>query len=155
SPTIRLSSTFPGDRATWCSSRSTRSTGARPWGAISSCSIPFSTSTISMPGENSMTGKSLVLAARQTGIRAAAALLLLVPAAVAQERVDHPTIARIREEGLTHSRVLQTFNHLTNVIGPRLTGSPGFRQAVGWTSAELRGYGLANVHEERWPFGRG
>src|ERR1043166_8171552 len=73
----------------------------------------------------------------------------------AQEPVDQATIARIRDEGLARSRVGETFNHLTNVIGPRLTGSPQFKQAVDWTTERLRSYGLSGVHQESWPFGRG
>lgn len=87
------------------------------------------------------------------------ACLLLAAAlpapAAAQEPVDLPTIARIKDEGLNRSRVLETFNHLTNVIGPRLTGSPQFKQAVDWSTELLKRYGLAGVHQEAWPFGPG
>jgi carboxypeptidase Q len=86
------------------------------------------------------------------------ALLLSGPGAghaVAQEPVDLATIARIRDEGQARSQVEATFSHLTNVIGQRLTGSPSFKQAVDWSTALLKGYGLANVHQESWPFGRG
>ncbi|HEX7025345.1 MAG TPA: M20/M25/M40 family metallo-hydrolase [Gemmatimonadales bacterium] len=72
-----------------------------------------------------------------------------------QEPVDRAMIARIREEGLQRSRVEQTFGHLTDVIGPRLTGSPAFKRAVDWSAEELRRYGLSGVHLEAWPFGRG
>src|SRR3990170_335507 len=82
------------------------------------------------------------------------ALALAIPVA-AQEPVDLGMIARIREEGLTRSQVEKSFDHLTNVIGPRLTGSPGFRQAVDWSTDLLKQYGLSGVHQERWPFGRG
>jgi carboxypeptidase Q len=75
--------------------------------------------------------------------------------AVAQEPVDLATFARIRQEGLTRSQVDATFGHLTNVIGQRLTGSPAFKQAVDWSTAQLTQYGLSNVHQEHWPFGRG
>lgn len=81
--------------------------------------------------------------------------LTLVGTAAAQEPVDQAAIARIKDEGLNRSQVLPAFDHLTNVIGPRLTNSPAFRQAVDWVAAELRRYGLANVHTEAWPFGRG
>ena len=64
-------------------------------------------------------------------------------------------ISRIREEGLQRSRVEQTFNQLTNVIGPRLTGSPAYKQAADWTAAELNRYGLSAVHLESFPFGKG
>ena len=73
----------------------------------------------------------------------------------AQEPVDQAAFARIKDEGLNRSQVLPAFDHLTNVIGPRLTNSPAFRQAVDWVAGEARRYGLANVHTEAWPFGRG
>ena len=73
----------------------------------------------------------------------------------AQERIDSVMIARIRDEGTNRSQVLDFFNHLTNVIGPRLTASPGFREAVDWAASRLRSIGLADVHTESWPFGRG
>jgi hypothetical protein len=87
-------------------------------------------------------------------IAAAAGSVKATPLA-AQERVDSPMIARIRDEGLNRSGVVALFNHLTNVIGPRLTGSPAFKDAADWAAAELTSYGLSNVHQESWPFGRG
>ena len=81
-------------------------------------------------------------------------LLLNARGAAAQEPVDLPTIVRIRDEGLNHSQVAATFNQLTNVIGPRLTGSPAFRHAANWATALLKTYGLSEVHQEYWPFGR-
>ena len=72
--------------------------------------------------------------------------------ATAQSAAD---LARIRDEGMNSSQVLGLFNQLTNVIGPRLTGSPGFKQAIDWSTATFRQFGLSNVHTEAWPFGRG
>lgn len=83
------------------------------------------------------------------------AILIMVSTASAQEPVDHATIARIHDEGLSRSHVAETFNHLTNVIGPRLTGSTAFKAAADWSAALLRSYGLSDVHLESWPFGRG
>jgi hypothetical protein len=80
------------------------------------------------------------------------ALLALPAAARAQ---DAATLARIRDEGMNRSQVVALFNHLTNVIGPRLTGTPAFKQSVDWSAAKLKEYGLANVHLEAWPFGPG
>lgn len=68
---------------------------------------------------------------------------------------DSSTLARIRDEGMNRSRALELFDHLTTVIGPRLTSSPAFKQSVDWAAQKLREYGLANVHLESWPFGRG
>lgn len=64
-------------------------------------------------------------------------------------------LARIRDEGINRSQVEGLFNHLTNVIGPRLTGSPAFKQSVDWSVAKFKSYGLSNVQIESWPFGRG
>jgi carboxypeptidase Q len=65
-------------------------------------------------------------------------------------------IARIRDEGLNRSQVMTTLGHLTDVIGPRLTGSPALRRANEWTRDQLSTWGLANARLEPWgPFGRG
>src|SRR5207237_1257783 len=44
---------------------------------------------------------------------------------------------------------------LADVYGPRVTGSPGLRQAGDWAVKKLGGWGLSNVHKEAWPFGKG
>ena len=64
-------------------------------------------------------------------------------------------IVRIREEGLKRSQVMQTLSYLTDVIGPRLTGSPNMKRANNWTRDQLTKWGLQNAHLEEWgPFGR-
>jgi hypothetical protein len=68
---------------------------------------------------------------------------------------DAATLAKIRDEGLNRSQALRLFDHLTNVIGPRLTGSPGFKQSIDWTAQEFRNFGLTNVQVESFPFGKG
>jgi carboxypeptidase Q len=65
-------------------------------------------------------------------------------------------IRRIRNEGFNRSQVMQTLSYLTNVIGPRLTGSPNLKRANQWTSDRLASWGLTNAHLESWgPSGRG
>src|SRR5678815_39290 len=65
-------------------------------------------------------------------------------------------IARIRDEGLNHSQVMPTLSYLTDVIGPRLTGSPNLRRANEWTRDKMTSWGLTNAQLEAWgPFGRG
>jgi carboxypeptidase Q len=65
-------------------------------------------------------------------------------------------IARIREEGLNHSQAAKTLSYLSDVIGPRLTGSPNLKRANEWTRQTLASWGLTNAHLEAWgPFGRG
>jgi len=77
-------------------------------------------------------------------------------AQIVAERLDLDAIDRIREEGLERSRVAELAGYLTDVIGPRLTGSPGMRRANEWTAERLREWGLENVVVEPWgEFGRG
>ncbi len=65
-------------------------------------------------------------------------------------------IARIREEGMNHSQVMENLTYLTEVIGPRLTASPNHKRANEWTREKLASWGLTNAHLEPWgPFGRG
>ena len=80
--------------------------------------------------------------------------LLAIPV-IAQETVDSAMVARFRAEGLDRSKVLDTFNQLANVIGPRLTNSPAHKRAIAWTQEQLKAWGLANVHTEPFEFGRG
>ncbi|HEX8284449.1 MAG TPA: M20/M25/M40 family metallo-hydrolase [Pyrinomonadaceae bacterium] len=65
-------------------------------------------------------------------------------------------VQRIRDEALNRSQVMQTLSHLTNVIGPRLTGSPSMKRANEWTRDKLTEWGLQNAKLEPWgAFGRG
>src|SRR5271165_4904088 len=65
-------------------------------------------------------------------------------------------IDRIKDEGLNRSQLMATLSYLTDVIGPRLTGSPNLKRANEWTCQTLNKWGLANAHLEAWgPFGKG
>jgi len=72
-----------------------------------------------------------------------------------QEQLDVDTILRIRDEGLNRSQVMDHLSWLADVYGPRLTGSPQIEQAKEWTIARFEEWGLENIHEERFPFGKG
>lgn len=83
-------------------------------------------------------------------------LPVTAPAQVAQESVDLSVVQRIREEGLERSHIEELAHYLTDVNGPRLTGSPGMKRANDWTAATFRGWGLESVTVEPWgEFGRG
>ncbi|MCI0338917.1 MAG: M20/M25/M40 family metallo-hydrolase [Acidobacteria bacterium] len=72
------------------------------------------------------------------------------------EKVDLEMMKKIREEGLERSKVMETLSWLTDVIGYRLTGSPGMKAANEWTKNKLTEWGLENTQLEGWgPFGRG
>ena len=65
-------------------------------------------------------------------------------------------IQRIKDEGTNRSQVMATLSYLSDVIGPRLTASPGMKRANEWTRDQLMKWGLQNAHLEPWgPFGRG
>ena len=65
-------------------------------------------------------------------------------------------IDKIKDEGLNRSQIMQTMTWLTDVNGPRLTGSPGLKRANEWTRDTLAKWGLQNARLEAWgPFGRG
>jgi carboxypeptidase Q len=86
---------------------------------------------------------------------AAVALLPIALPAQMPEKIDYPTLARIRDEGFERSRAMETISWITDVYGPRLTGSPQIRQASEWVKRQFATWGLANIHEEPWPFGKG
>lgn len=76
--------------------------------------------------------------------------------AFAQETVDQAAVQKIREEGLNHSQVMKTAFYLTDVSGPRLSGSPELRRAQEWAMGQLKTWGLSNVNLEKWgKFGKG
>ena len=58
--------------------------------------------------------------------------------------------AQILREIHEHSEVMENLEHLSDAIGPRLTGSAQLKQANEWTAEMFRKYGLANVHQEPW-----
>jgi len=64
-------------------------------------------------------------------------------------------IVRIKDEGTNRSQIMNTLSYLSDVIGPRLTGSPNMKRANEWTRDQLTKWGLQNGHLESWgPFGR-
>ncbi|QJD96285.1 M20/M25/M40 family metallo-hydrolase [Mucilaginibacter robiniae] len=76
--------------------------------------------------------------------------------ALAQEKVDQAAMQKIREEGLNHSQVMETAFYLTDVAGPRLSGSPGLKRAQTWAVDKLKSWGFSNVKLEPWgKFGKG
>src|ERR1700759_1810707 len=65
-------------------------------------------------------------------------------------------IDKIKDEGMNRSQVMQTLSYLSDVIGPRLTASPGMHRANDWTRDTLAKWGMSNAPLEPWgPFGRG
>ncbi|MFT3693875.1 MAG: M20/M25/M40 family metallo-hydrolase [Kofleriaceae bacterium] len=62
---------------------------------------------------------------------------------------------RIIDQGLRHSKVMQTAEYMDDWIGGRLTNSPAMRTAETWTMKQFTAWGLKNVRKDPWEFGRG
>jgi carboxypeptidase Q len=58
-------------------------------------------------------------------MRKIAFLLILALPAFCQDRADLGMVDRIKAEAFDHSKVMETLRNLSDVRGPRLTGSPG------------------------------
>jgi len=72
------------------------------------------------------------------------------------EKIDLAMIEKIKAEALHHSQIMEMLGYLSDVDGPRLTGSPNLRKAQEYARGKLHEWGLANAHLEAWgPFGRG
>ncbi len=82
-------------------------------------------------------------------------LLALVGSSMtlAQERVDSEINWKIRKEATENSQILRTLHYLTDVYGPRLTGSPNLKAAGEWAIQQMGDWGLENGHLEAWDFG--
>lgn len=83
-------------------------------------------------------------------------LTVMVPAARGADAPDLGAIARIRQEAARGSQVVDTIRNLTDVYGPRLTGSPQLKAAAAYVLDTLKSWGLGSSWYERWgPFGPG
>jgi hypothetical protein len=91
-------------------------------------------------------------------LRIVTAVLIAVAAAASpaprSEVIDHEVNARIRKEGQDNSQIMRIMHHLTDVYGPRLTGSPNHTGAAEWTVKQMTEWGFENGRLEPWDFGR-
>jgi carboxypeptidase Q len=72
------------------------------------------------------------------------------------DKADVHTVELIRNEGFNNSKVMEILFNLTDVNGPRLTGSAGLKSAEQWIRQELAGWGLEHAAIEPWgAFGKG
>jgi len=82
------------------------------------------------------------------------ALVLAFTGVAAQERVDQDMFWKFRQEGTNNSKILQTVHMLTDVYGPRLTGSPNLKAAGEWAIEQMHAWGLKQGRLEPWDFNR-
>lgn len=78
---------------------------------------------------------------------------VLVAPLGAEERIDHDMNWKLRRLASEQSQVMPTLHMLTDVHGPRLTGSPGYEAAAKWAAEQLTAWGLKNARLEPWDFG--
>ncbi len=84
-----------------------------------------------------------------TGMVAVAAL----PFAARERAADDGINAKIRQEGMSHSQIMRTLHYLSDIYGPRLTGSPNHKAAAEWAIKQMTEWGMTNGHLEPWDFG--
>ncbi|MGH9461148.1 MAG: M28 family peptidase [Vicinamibacteria bacterium] len=85
-----------------------------------------------------------------------ALLVAFAPGALAQNEPHLAAIYKIKQEAFEKSQLADTLFYLTDVHGPRLTGSPGYKAAAAWAISKLADWGLTNPRLETWgQFGRG
>ncbi len=71
----------------------------------------------------------------------------------AQETLNTDINARIRQEEASHSQIMRTLHFLSDVYGPRVTGSPNHKAAAEWAIKQMQTWGFTNGHLEPWEFG--
>lgn len=75
-------------------------------------------------------------------------LLLALPTLLWAQ--DASVIEKIRKEGLENSQVMDIAFHITEMSGPRLTGSPGFYRAAEYSINQMKEWGITDVELQPW-----
>src|SRR5262249_42295765 len=91
---------------------------------------------------------------RITSLLLSLTLTAIAPiAGPAQTGADTDINAKIRQEEAGHSQIMRTMHYLTDIFGPRLTGSPNHKAAAEWAVKQMKEWGFENTHLEPWDFG--
>jgi hypothetical protein len=80
-------------------------------------------------------------------------LLLITPFSNAGEPVNGDVNTKIRKEGMENSQIMRSMHFLTDIYGPRLTGSPNLKAAGEWAIRQMQTWGLENGQLDPWDFG--
>src|SRR6476660_5823729 len=83
----------------------------------------------------------------------AAGLVAVTVTAQSPEKIDAAMNAKIRAEGMDRSQIMRIEHMLTDVYGPRLTGSPNHENAGKWAIKEMESWGMKNGKREPWNWG--
>ena len=89
---------------------------------------------------------------KNTLVAALAGLVVAAAPVITSEKIDLEVNARIRAEAEKNSQIMRTMHYLTDVYGPRLTGSPNFNAAAEWTVKQMTEWGFTNGRLEPWNF---
>lgn len=84
---------------------------------------------------------------------AAVCVLSLAATGRAQETAEKAALeldAKIMEDAQKTSEIMKNLCYLSDIIGPRLTGSTNLKHANEWAAEVMKKYGLTNVHLEPW-----
>ena len=86
------------------------------------------------------------------------ALLLpcMISFAFAQETVNLQMMQKIKDEEKNNSQIAKIAHNITDVSGPRLTNSPGYKRALDLVTDLCKSWGIENAGAEAWgEFGKG
>lgn len=77
---------------------------------------------------------------------------MLFPAPAEAEALNYSALAELRQIGLApeSSEVMSTASYMMDVLGPRLSGSPGLRKSADWVVGKLKSWGI-KAGLEAWP----
>jgi hypothetical protein len=89
------------------------------------------------------------------GVVAAAAVTAFITLTLSAQEIDSTSIEKIKDEGMNRSQVMEIASYLTDVYGPRLSGSPSIKAAGNWAVARMKEWGLTGAALEPWENRRG
>ena len=84
----------------------------------------------------------------------AGAIALAAMTARADDTASRDINWKIRREAAEHSQIMKTLHVLTDVYGPRLTGSPNLKNAGQWAVTQMESWGFTSGRLEPWDFGK-
>jgi carboxypeptidase Q len=90
---------------------------------------------------------------RSRALLALGAIALSAIALRADDAAPRDITWKIRREATENSQIMKTLHVLTDVYGPRLTGSPNLKSAGEWAIKQMESWGFANGRLEPWDFG--
>jgi hypothetical protein len=78
-------------------------------------------------------------------------LTVWVPHTITPEKIDEEMNAKIRTEGMDHSKIMWVEHFLTDVYGPRPIGSPNHKAAADWAVKTMTSWGMkAHLEPFTW-----